>query len=429
MGTPRRSRSIELLGALGLVSVLVAGLFAYWRYVNIVPPYVPHLPPGPSPNGYLPAERAAMALQTTMSPSPLTPPVSGGPPAPPQTRWPDGPPAEVRARLDRIEPLLNKVRAQFRYEWSAAPDLPNPNSFPPFSGLRECARGFAAESILRRKEGDDAGAMPPALDALELAARSARGGSVIHWLVALAIHGIGLSQAERLTLQLPAGAIPASLTRVRRLRKEWPRLPEMIQAERVSTRVLLTERFTELGKQSPLQQWRSLSSDGDKTVTEILRLLVSPRHTALIAIDDFYRREAEESRKPVRQRRPVPQPTDAWSQYALGLDPLAMSDRLERPRTDLALLEVALAVRMRYLQHGRYPASLSEISQQWLPAIPIDHWNQPIAYRLKKGQPVIYSVGPDGKDDGGQRMDPIDLSPVSRGDLVFGHLTRHLKKH
>lgn len=166
----------------------------------------------------------------------------------------------------------------------------------------------------------------------------------------------------------------------------------------------------------------------DPRAVDTLRALLTPRSLALAHIDDYYRRAAEESRKPVRRRRSIPEPTDVWSQLALGLDPLGLSDRLERPRTDLALLEVALAVRGHYLQYGRYPDRLRAISKQWLPAIPRDQWDQPIAYRLKNGLPVIYSLGPDGKDDGGQPADASGLSPTTRGDLVFGRLTQPLRK-
>jgi hypothetical protein len=81
---------------------------------------------------------------------------------------------------------------------------------------------------------------------------------------------------------------------------------------------------------------------------------------------------------------------------------------------------------MHYLGHGHYPARLADISKTWLPVIPVDLWDQPITYRLKNGQPVTYSLGPDGKDDGGRPADPIDLTPASRGDLVFGQLSHHL---
>ena len=87
-------------------------------------------------------------------------------------------------------------------------------------------------------------------------------------------------------------------------------------------------------------------------------LLLTPHQTALIHIDDFYRREAEESRKPVRQRRPVSAPTDAWYQYALGLDLLSMSDRLERP------LISEFAARLAQFKSGAVNHDVVEQSQQ-----------------------------------------------------------------
>ena len=105
--TSRRSRLILVAATLGLALILLAIPFVSWQYLNTVPPFVPRLPPGPSPNGYVEAERAAMALEATMPAASIIPPVPGGPPAPaPEARWLDGTPAEIRARLAVIRPVL-----------------------------------------------------------------------------------------------------------------------------------------------------------------------------------------------------------------------------------------------------------------------------------------------------------------------------------
>ena len=265
--------------------------------------------------------------------------------------------------------------------------------------------------------------MPPALDAMELAARSARGGSLIHWLVARAIHAIGFSEAEPLALEQPATAIPATITRVRRLRSEWPHLAEMLEAERVAIRFILTDRLSRFGEQSPLQQWREISNNGQSALDNF-HLLLTPRSVAFADIDDQYRRLTAESRKPVRQRQTLPLPRDPWVELAVSFVRVGEPWKLERARTDLALLEVALAVRMHYLEHGRYPFRLADISKEWLPEIPVDLWDQPIVYRLKNARPLIYSIGPDGKDEGGLPADAPWPAPSSRGDLVFGALAR-----
>jgi hypothetical protein len=51
-----------------------------------------------------------------------------------------------------------------------------------------------------------------------------------------------------------------------------------------------------------------------------------------------------------------------------------------------------------------------------------DPWGQPIHYRLKQGQAVIYSVGPDARDDDGKPVRLRDLAHWKTSDLVFGML-------
>lgn len=86
---------------------------------------------------------------------------------------------------------------------------------------------------------------------------------------------------------------------------------------------------------------------------------------------------------------------------------------------------MALAVRINYQAHGRDPTKMADVSRRWLPRVPSDVWDQSIAYRLKDGKPVIYSLGPDGKDDAGRPTDPFK---PTKGDLVFGKLTRRLNQ-
>jgi hypothetical protein len=95
---------------------------------------------------------------------------------------------------------------------------------------------------------------------------------------------------------------------------------------------------------------------------------------------------------------------------------------------------VALAVERYRLQHGRWPESLADLSprrQQGLITdkhlagaagygpdligkIPMDPYiGKPLRYRRLADGVVIYSVGPDGKDDGGKiiRMNPNPSTP------------------
>jgi hypothetical protein len=96
--------------------------------------------------------------------------------------------------------------------------------------------------------------------------------------------------------------------------------------------------------------------------------------------------------------------------------------RWEWARHNLALLETALAVRLFRLEHGRYPRRLRELGPRLLPQIPEDAWDQPIAYRLRDGHPVIYSLGRDGVDNGGSAVYPATMILHGQGDAVWGKL-------
>jgi hypothetical protein len=65
---------------------------------------------------------------------------------------------------------------------------------------------------------------------------------------------------------------------------------------------------------------------------------------------------------------------------------------------------------------------------QLLPIVPADRiTGEPVKYLLKSGQPVVYSVGADRKDDGGRyTRDPqaaaswdLDLTSASKGDWML----------
>jgi len=64
----------------------------------------------------------------------------------------------------------------------------------------------------------------------------------------------------------------------------------------------------------------------------------------------------------------------------------------------------ALAMRLYEIEHGRRPEALNDLVPAYLPAVPADPFSAdgaPIRYAPDKDKPVLYCLGPDGKDDGG----------------------------
>jgi len=77
------------------------------------------------------------------------------------------------------------------------------------------------------------------------------------------------------------------------------------------------------------------------------------------------------------------------------------------------LLVTVIALKRYHLQHGDYPTSLNELVPDFLKQIPMDFMDgKPLRYRLRSdGDFLLYSVGEDGEDNGG------DASPVENGSI------------
>jgi hypothetical protein len=71
--------------------------------------------------------------------------------------------------------------------------------------------------------------------------------------------------------------------------------------------------------------------------------------------------------------------------------------------TERQMMLATIALKRFQLRQGKLPASLDALVPEFLPAAPYDYMSAtPLRYRLKPdGSCVLYSVGEDGKDDGG----------------------------
>jgi hypothetical protein len=79
-----------------------------------------------------------------------------------------------------------------------------------------------------------------------------------------------------------------------------------------------------------------------------------------------------------------------------------------RSETDRSMVLCAIALKRYSLRHGKPPPDLSALVPEFLPSVPIDNMDgKPMKYHLQSdGTWRLYSVGDDGRDDGG------DASPT-----------------
>jgi hypothetical protein len=101
-----------------------------------------------------------------------------------------------------------------------------------------------------------------------------------------------------------------------------------------------------------------------------------------------------------------------------------------RAQTSIALTQAALAARAYQIEHKTPPASLQVLAPEYLAAVPNDPFELDAPLHLKREADgvQIYSVGPDGLDDGGQDIQNIGedgklvqsktVTQQSRGDML-----------
>jgi hypothetical protein len=88
-----------------------------------------------------------------------------------------------------------------------------------------------------------------------------------------------------------------------------------------------------------------------------------------------------------------------------------------RTKAQLRAAMVGVAAERFRMTKGRWPKDLAELIPSYLEAIPLDPFDgQPLRLRQSEGRFVVYSVGMDGIDNGGQ-LDDNPLQPAS--DIGF----------
>ncbi|MGD0541353.1 MAG: hypothetical protein ABSB33_07540 [Tepidisphaeraceae bacterium] len=79
-----------------------------------------------------------------------------------------------------------------------------------------------------------------------------------------------------------------------------------------------------------------------------------------------------------------------------------------------ACAQAAVAMTRFRLDHGTLPSHLADLVPAYLDAVPIDPFDgHPLRLAIKSDKWIIYSIGPDGIDDGGAEMHD------GKGDVIF----------
>lgn len=318
--------------------------------------------------------------------------------------------------------------------------------FTVLTPLRDTAKVLRIESDIRASDGEFAKAMDGLLDVVQLGTDIQRGGLVIHSLVGSAINGIGVVSAWDLVGSLNPDKARASARRVEEiLARSWP-LAETIVCEKRFGRLELestlrhpTWKLKEAFSADPLELDDRKGGIGFwSALRGFTRLLFLRKRQVLAEFDRFMDEQIARTQMPFAEAIRMPDlepgvPFDWMFDYSTG----SFRVSSENSRAQRALLALSLALRAYAADAGRYPETLSDLVPDYLCDVPFDPFSDeaPLRYRADGDGYVLYSVGPDGMDDGGKAIEnpcsDEELSscfcvgrhrvmPDSKGDVVAG---------
>jgi hypothetical protein len=77
----------------------------------------------------------------------------------------------------------------------------------------------------------------------------------------------------------------------------------------------------------------------------------------------------------------------------------------ERAHVQVSLTQVAIALAAYKSEHGEFPTAVEDLAAKYIDRLPLDRFSEsPLRYRVKDGGYILYSVGPNLKDDEGLQL-------------------------
>jgi hypothetical protein len=309
---------------------------------------------------------------------------------------------------------------------------------PSVQKSRELAKAFCARSMLRLKEGKKAEAWADLMACHRLARLTGGGGTLIEALVGYAIEAIA-GGAELVYLE----NAKLSSKQIQECLKDFRNLPPL---PGIADKIDLMERYTfkdsinmirngdiktveGLSKDVPTEEerkafknldWSPALKNGDKWYDRIVAALRRPTRAERIQALDQIEKDLEKLKKESQGNF-----ADAV-RMLLGKNPgdvvvkkigdmlitllmpaiRRLHDAHDRTIQGNTNLQLAFGLAAYRADNNRYPAKLDDLAPKYIAKIPLDLFdNMPLKYKPSDKGYLLYSVGPNGKDEDGRWRD------------------------
>lgn len=283
---------------------------------------------------------------------------------------------------------------------------------------RDLARLLAVAGDVQAAHKNQAGAVTNYLGAMQLGLDVGRGAGVTAMLSGIALEEMGRRSLFLGVNKLTGQQAKAAVQKLQTIESHRVVYSDVLGQEEKAQQQDLATLFKD-------DQWRKSfpTAQSEQQITRDFTLSID----AIIA----------DAKLPYPARQVSQKlPPDPVNQLMLSnyADRAGMSFLETKDRTQNALLMAMLALQAYKMAHQAYPQNLTQLVPEYLQKVPADPFalSGPLRYRSPGDSYVLYSIGPDGKDDLGQPIyDPKTAPPASYhvaadsvGDIVAGTNTR-----
>ena len=444
-----------LFATLGIVAALVVGI-SIWLHILDTDPVVaipsPTMPTHNARDYFIEAANSVVdegkILDVNWQPekqSKKSPVLSGSP----LFRKPSGlsgnmhiySPTQKAALVAENTSALQTLQQGFLYSYQETPMRSFKIETPHYTQFRSLARLIELQSQVKAAKGDWKGSMNASLNAIQMGEEIPHGGTLMGMVVGVACQTQGRCHVWNAVSHLSSLETIASIKRLETISARHVRSAKLLEEEKWASQgatlelMLKNNWADELLSAGESDDWGHCDGLQRLLATGLIRM--TGKRKIIANYSNYMNHCIADAAQPYAAHlAETPRPSDLYNSLIMPYFSKVRTREVDAD-TQNALLLTALALRAYKLVHGEYPAALSALVPEYLKAVPLDPFalSGPLSYKLRGANFVLYSVGPDGKDDGGTAIfDKTVAAPLpkqtsdrryyvmaeSKGDILAG---------
>ncbi len=397
-----------IVGALIVLVIAVVIIGGAYLSRPLPPIVIPPPPPLPADNGFDDCVRAASLLKDTDKLDRLDVAKQ---------------PRQAAALVKLNRPSLDLVREALPKDYMTPQVKRWDEEFRYLKGYRDIGKLLLMEGRLKASGGDLSGAVESFLDARRFGALMPSGGSVIHMLVGRAVSETGFRGLESIYPKLDSSECRYVLKELGKADAREPLLHQTLEWDKAMGLAFIKE----------LQEG-TIKDDSGKPMGEpfppLIDRLFGRGRSSREDYESYMQALGDELSKPFYLRKPPPEPQTIGSAFATPSFDLIT--RTSLTSTKEQILKLMIALRSYELERGAYPDSLAGLKSYGIDTTD-EFTGKPLKYKRAGNGYLLYSVGPDGKDNGGapprningkddSGAPPRNINDKDVGDIVAGKL-------